>query len=73
MLPYETQMTIGDYFRKTQDNKNDNKIYYIQKQNNSLHTEYSCLIGEDVPSDMDFATEAFGMFNLFSYILVYIF
>lgn len=58
VLPYETTMTMSEFLDCLQEKK-ENFIPYIQKQNSNLTSEFPELI-QDVYTEIPFASEAFN-------------
>ena len=59
MLPDEQLMTFKAFIDKL--NSGDSAVYYIQKQNSSMTTEFKTLM-DDVDTDIPWATETFGKY-----------
>ena len=58
MMPQESKMTMSQFISKL-EHPDPNHVYYIQKQNSNLTDEFQDII-EDVATEIDWASEAFG-------------
>ena len=68
VMPEERTMTFGSFLDIMESVKNktheNNGVFYVQKQNSNLTTEFSELM-EDVKPDIPWATEAFGEYFVY--------
>ncbi|XP_028161524.1 uncharacterized protein LOC114353656 [Ostrinia furnacalis] len=58
VLPYETEMTMAEFLDCLEE-KRENMIPYIQKQNSNLTGDFEELLS-DIAPEVDFASEAFN-------------
>ena len=58
MMPEERRMKMADFIERL-NNAKQNEVYYIQKQNSNLTDEFKDVFN-DVDSEIDWASKAFG-------------